>query len=207
MTNNNRELNLIIAIAGHEVTSFDAFYIGDEYVPMEDVNDRTVNPSRQDPILTAVSGQFRSKIYITPYMGRSDQSVGAEIMANLGSSQWGMNRRLRGIAYFYVRLIHDDAVFPNGAPQLSCVVKGKKVFDPRTPTMPARWSGQPRFAFSGLSHQRIRRGSGNKRDRRRRHITRGLQAQTRGCICPRAPRTRPASASLTDMSRATTSTS
>ena len=140
----NRDLNLVIAIAGHEIESYDAFYIGDEYVPMEDVIDRSVpGGANREIVLTAVEGRFRSKIYITPFYGRPDQTASTEIARQVGSTEWTSAHRLRGIAYLYVRLIRDDSVFPNGVPQIRAVVKGKKLYDPRTPALPARWSNNP----------------------------------------------------------------
>ena len=139
----NRDLNLIIAIAGHEIESYDAFYIGDELVVMEDVNDRTVDPGRQEILLTAVSGRFRSKIYITPFYGTDSQTASTTLAHEVGSTEWTTAHRLRGIAYLYVRLIRDDAVFPNGVPQIRAVVKGKKCIDPRNPSAGRRWTNNP----------------------------------------------------------------
>ena len=49
-------------------------------------------------------------------------------------TQWTSNHRLRGIAYVYVRLSFDSDVYPNGVPNISFEVEGKKVYDPRTAT-------------------------------------------------------------------------
>jgi hypothetical protein len=48
---------------------------------------------------------------------------------------------LSGLAYIYVRFEYDADVFPNGVPTISAVVKGKKVYDPRTAT--TVWSDNP----------------------------------------------------------------
>lgn len=47
---------------------------------------------------------------------------------------WTSAHRLRGIAYLYVRLEYDADIFPLGIPNVAAIVKGKKVYDPRTLT-------------------------------------------------------------------------
>ena len=42
--------------------------------------------------------------------------------------------QIKRIAYVYVRLNFDSDVYPNGVPNISFEVQGKKVFDPRTST-------------------------------------------------------------------------
>ena len=61
-------------------------------------------------------------------MGERDSDLFSE------DSNWTSNHRLRGIAYMYVRLQFSNDIFPNGIPNISTVIKGKKVYDPRTST-------------------------------------------------------------------------
>ncbi len=46
------------------------------------------------------------------------------------SGVWGTNHRLRGKAYAWVRLKWDKDIFPNGIPNITFDVQGKKIFDP-----------------------------------------------------------------------------
>ena len=39
------------------------------------------------------------------------------------------NHRFRGIAYVYIRLEFDEDIYPNGIPNISALVKGKKVLE------------------------------------------------------------------------------
>ena len=57
------------------------------------------------------------------------------------SAHWTTEHRLRGIAYMYVRLAFDADVFPNGIPEITATISGKKVYDPRTST--TAWSDNP----------------------------------------------------------------
>jgi hypothetical protein len=68
-----------------------------------------------------VGGKWNNKIRINKHLG------------DLNSSFVG-----NGIAYLYVRFAYDQDVFANGLPMITAVVKGKKVYDPRTDT--TAWS-------------------------------------------------------------------
>ena len=46
-------------------------------------------------------------------------------------SKWTSEHRLRGIAYIYCRVAYDPDVFPNGLPNISAIVQGKKLLDIR----------------------------------------------------------------------------
>jgi hypothetical protein len=42
------------------------------------------------------------------------------------------------IAYLYIRMKYDQSAYPNGIPLFTAVVRGKRVFDPRSST--TAWS-------------------------------------------------------------------
>lgn len=52
---------------------------------------------------------------------------------NVPDDTWGDNHRLRGVAYLGIRIKYDPDVF-GGIPDIQCVIRGKKVYDPRTGT-------------------------------------------------------------------------
>ena len=72
-------------------------------------------------------------------MGSPDQA--ADTFLADESAHWTTEHRLRGIAYMYVRLAFDADVFPNGIPEITATISGKKVYDPRTST--TAWSDNP----------------------------------------------------------------
>ena len=125
--NNNKFLHRIIAVAGHEVESFDEIYINDEVVTI-DGSGNVTSPSRYD-----------GKVRINLHLGASDQLADADLVAE--SAKWTNQHRLRGIAYMYVRFSFDADVFPNGIPVITATVKGKKVYDPSTGL--TTWSDNP----------------------------------------------------------------
>ena len=124
---NNKFLHRIIAVAGHEVQSFEEIYINDEVVTL-DGSGNVTSPS-----------QYNTKIKINLHLGSSDQTADSDLVAE--SAKWTSEHRLRGIAYMYVRLKFDADAFPNGIPIFTATIKGKKLYDPRTSS--TAWSDNP----------------------------------------------------------------
>ena len=123
----NKFLHRIIAVAGHEIESFDEIYINDEIVTI-DVDGNVTSPSRYD-----------GKVRINTHLGSPDQLADSDLVAE--SNQWTTQHRLRGIAYIYVRLKFNADAFPNGVPTVTATVKGKKVYNPDTDV--TEWSDNP----------------------------------------------------------------
>jgi hypothetical protein len=124
---NNKFLHRIIAVAGHEIEAFDDIYLDDELVTLDGTGNVT-SPERYD-----------GKVRILTHLGSPDQVADATLVSE--SSKWTNEHRLRGIAYMYVRLQFDADVFPNGIPEITSIISGKKVYDPRTTT--TAWSDNP----------------------------------------------------------------
>jgi hypothetical protein len=113
---NNKFLHIILTLAGHEVQAIDDIYIDDQIA--------TINGSG-----FVTSQSWSSKIRIVKYTG-SQTAAPALLLAE--SAQINSNFVGNGIAYLYIRLEYDTDVFPNGIPLFTAVVRGKKVYDPRT---------------------------------------------------------------------------
>ena len=112
----SKYLHQIIAIAGHEVEEIGDIYINDEVVSFSG---------------DFVTGKWASKIRIQKFRG--NQTTAPTDLLN-ESNQISSNFVGNGIAYLYVRYDYDQDVFANGLPMITAVVKGKKVYDPRTDT-------------------------------------------------------------------------
>ena len=115
----NKFLHQIIVLAGHEVDAIGDIYINDEVATL-DANG------------FVTSGNWNSKIRVKKHLGTADQTTDADLLSE--SNQIDSNFRGRGIAYIYVRHEYDQDVFANGLPLITAVVRGKKVFDPRSST-------------------------------------------------------------------------
>ena len=124
---NNKYLHRVVAVAGHEIQSFDEIYINDEIITL-DGSGNVTSPSK-----------YNGKVRIKLHLGSPDQA--ADTFLADESAHWTTEHRLRGIAYMYVRLAFDADVFPNGIPEITATISGKKVYDPRTST--TAWSDNP----------------------------------------------------------------
>lgn len=119
----NEYLHLVIALAGHEVEEIGDVYFNDELA-------LTGSGS-------AASGRFAGYAEIYKKLGSDTQTVETNLQtatSGLTNGQWTSNHRLRGIAYLYVRLTWNEEIWVGGIPNVTAMVKGKKVYDPRTAT-------------------------------------------------------------------------
>lgn len=69
-------------------------------------------------------------VRIKQHLGSDTQQADADLVSEV--PQWTTSHMLSGIAYLYVKLKYDADVFPNGIPNISAEIKGKKVLDFRT---------------------------------------------------------------------------
>lgn len=74
------------------------------------------------------------------YLGTPSQAADARLI-ELFPEQWTAAHRLRGIAYLVAELDYDQDVFQQGVPNISALIRGSRVFDPRTNT--TAWSQNP----------------------------------------------------------------
>jgi len=127
----NEYLHRIIAVAGHEITSFDRIYINDSYVDFDDI-DGDGNVSTVTDADGSSSDRYDGHLRINFHLGSPDQTADTDLVSE--SAHWTNTCRLRGIAYMYIRMKYNADVYPDGIPEFTAVVKGKKVYDPRTST-------------------------------------------------------------------------
>jgi hypothetical protein len=110
-------LHIIVAIAGNELNSIQKVFLNDAELTLD-----------SDGNVTAPS-KLSGKAIIKTQLGAADQ-------AHLNLAQfgaiWPSTATLKGIAFIYARLEYDTDAFPNGIPNISAIVEGKKVYDPRT---------------------------------------------------------------------------
>jgi len=114
---NNEYLHLLVLLAGHECEELGAITFNDETVPLDGSGNAT--------------GRYAGFVRVLKHTGAYNQTVDTSLQTDLGSSFWSNNHRLQGIAYLYVRLKVSADLFPGGIPEIYCLVKGRKVYDPR----------------------------------------------------------------------------
>ena len=111
---NNETLSTVIAVAGHEITSLEKFKWGGEVVSFTNNN---------------ANGNFHDHMFLYEHMGSDDQTADSDLVSL--SSKWTNDHRLRGIAYFHLKLVFDREKFDKGFLDPVFIFKGRKVYDPR----------------------------------------------------------------------------
>ena len=134
--NNDNYLRMIILLAGHEINAIQKIYINDDEVTFNtDTNYELVYQvtGLVNPTSTQNATKYNGLVSIWPKFGSVDQTYLNRINADTFNDPvvWDENYRLRGIAYVYCQLKFDRKTFPQGIPNISFQVQGKKVFDPR----------------------------------------------------------------------------
>lgn len=121
----NEYLHMVIPLAGHECQEIGDCYLNDELVGTLDGSGNVT------------TGRFAGFVRIKKHLGTAAQTADSDLVAE-SASLWTTNHRLRGITYAILRLKWSEDVFPTGIPNVKFVVKGKKLYDPRSAT--TAWS-------------------------------------------------------------------
>lgn len=93
------------------------------------VNDYCIPPDWIDSDGNVTSGRYAGKLVIRKHLGSPDQSFDSTAVNNM--SAWTTDCKLSGIAYLYVIMHKDQDIYPTGAPNISAIVEGMSVYDPR----------------------------------------------------------------------------
>lgn len=115
---------LVITIAGHGISDWNTFFGGtrigmrfDDEVP--EINEFGIGV-----------GSWAGKVFVQIKMGYDgDEAFPSLLSDSLGL--WTADHRQRGCAAAYVRVNYSETLYPNGIPNITFLVKGKPVFDPR----------------------------------------------------------------------------
>ena len=134
--NNNQDLLLFVTVAAHEIESIENIYFDDEEIVFggDGWADYSVRPDGE------TNTRWENKVYYDVQYGTTGQSALASLVSD-SDGLWTSTDKQAGRAGVYLKLKWDVTLFPNGIPDISFVVKGKKVYDPRTTT--TVWSENP----------------------------------------------------------------
>ena len=122
-TRDNKDLHLVIALAGHEIESVEEVYLNDAPLTFASTLGETLSD-------VTSPDQYAGKVYVTAHLGSDDQTADQDLIN--ASPLWDPTHRLRGIAYLYVKMEFEVDSFPQGEPSVTAIVKGKKVYNPNT---------------------------------------------------------------------------
>ena len=112
-----------------EIESIESIYIDDKLVTF----DGALTHGTVREVGSGDSNFYKdstSHIQVQGFLGLDNQ-VSSSILST--SSNWGANHRLRGVAYLALRFKWNQDIF-GSIPDIKVIVKGKKIYDPRTTT-------------------------------------------------------------------------
>jgi hypothetical protein len=127
---NNQYLHQVLALAGHEVAAITDVYFNDDTITSGSIGDIANNKSSGK----VTSGDYADKAWIRRYRGTTDQAV--DYILNNAFTDWTSSHRGREVPYIAVQFEFDEEVYATGKPEVSCLVRGKKCYDPREDTEP-----------------------------------------------------------------------
>ena len=117
---NNKILHQIISLAGHEIDSVEDVYFNDSIIQMSNggvtsaIWDNKIKVYIHDGSQTSATDAFANSTETLATTLHAETTVTSDFIG-------------KGIAYIYCRFEYDSTVFSNGLPQVTAVVKGKKV--------------------------------------------------------------------------------
>jgi hypothetical protein len=111
----NKYLHVAVVFATHYITAYDEVWFNDNKI-------WTASGGFQDDWGTYVTMD-------TTKLGTAGQTA-SDLLTPI--SQWTSDHKLSGIAYIAFKLEWNQDKFPQGVPNITAVIRGKRVFDPRT---------------------------------------------------------------------------
>lgn len=115
----NKKLWMVIALADHECTSLQSVIVSNKL--------KSWNSG---------SGQvdgYGSDLLVRFYSGAPGQTADSALVSASGG-RWTSSEVGTGVCYVVVEATYDEKKFPEGIPEFGFVVRGAKLFDPRTET-------------------------------------------------------------------------
>ena len=126
----NKYLYLVMAVAGHEIDAYEEVWFNDEKVW-----DGGVYQSGW-----ATAGNSSTSPYVDIQFYKGDQTAADSGLVS-ASNKWTTDHKLLDTAYMVVRLTHDVDKFAQGLPNISTIIRGKKVLNPNGGAV--AWSQNP----------------------------------------------------------------
>ncbi len=148
---------MVVALAGHEVEGYDGFFLNDVKVTVDAGGYVQTAPFATNQTITGfgytepAAGTYNpgtlyqddngywnwqtTSLYsyarIRTYTGTTTQTADSRLM-DFFPGVWTAAHRLQGVAYAVLEFQYNETAFPNGLPNFTAIVKGKKCYDPRT---------------------------------------------------------------------------
>lgn len=118
-------LHQVLVLAGWELDSITDVYLNQTTVSSASIG--AVSGTSSDGLVS--TGDYANNIWIRRYRGTNSQTV--DYILDTAFAVWGSNHRLRDFAYLALQYRYSTIYEKNGKPEVSCLVTGARVYDPR----------------------------------------------------------------------------
>jgi len=123
----NGNLHQLLVFGQGLIDAYETFYIDNNIYSL----------SGGDSGMAVDAPQNSRGVGIYPYRGSSTQSAVAMLIERFGTDVWSTAHQLKGLAYAHIlarAVVQEDfsAVYPERIPQVNAVMRGVRVYDPRS---------------------------------------------------------------------------
>lgn len=122
----DQNLNILVVFAGHAIDGYEELWFNDQLLAKASTG-------------WAIESQFANYAQIELHDGT--QTTASTQMTERTHGAWTADHKLLGCAYVFITMYYDEAKYASGIPTVKAVIKGKKVYDPRTGL--TAWSDNP----------------------------------------------------------------
>lgn len=123
----SKNLYILITISAHPVHAIDDVYLNDEILDI-DSNGTVLSKYYGNVIVKKGLGTTAGDAGLNAYL------IAENLTDKAGNPLWTTNHLQVGCGKILVRLAPNRNIFPSGIPNISAIVSGKRVYDPRTAT-------------------------------------------------------------------------
>lgn len=141
--NKDQYRHIVCVHACHEVEEIGEIFIGDFSLGTLDGDGN------------CTTGRYANQVRVKKHLGTASDPADASLIAEV-PTYWTSAHLLRGFAYTVVRIDLNQSDFQGGLPQINAIIKGKKLYDPRTST--TAWSDNPALCIYDYLTQDYGRG-------------------------------------------------
>jgi hypothetical protein len=132
VSEDNEFLHIVVTLAGHPCEAIGTVFLDDDPIYDADLDG--------DGEVTGGAGlKYSGHVRVKKDLGTTGQPF-ADLVTE-SDDKWTSDHKQAGRTKLYLRFKHHRSLFPSGLPNVSAVVRGKKLYDPRSST--TEWSPNP----------------------------------------------------------------
>lgn len=115
----NGTLHMILILCQGELRAINEIWVNDYVIPQDWIDSEG----------NITQGRYAGFMTIRKHLGGQYQEADSKAVTNMEG--WTTDHRLQGISYLYITMTKNQDVYPTGVPNISAIVEGKALYDPR----------------------------------------------------------------------------